>query len=97
MLTGVVLGISVEEEVASLEKKLEETKRQIFLNLSAWDRVKIARHPKRDVENGAAFGAVDLRRHTRNPAGGGLDHDLHGHSDRWRDRLREQREWYGNG
>src|SRR5258705_654718 len=41
------LGISVEEEVASLEKKLEETRRQIFSNLSAWDRIKIARHPKR--------------------------------------------------
>src|SRR6516225_12263304 len=41
------LGISVEEEVALIEKKLEETKRQIFLNLSAWDRIKIARHPKR--------------------------------------------------
>jgi acetyl-CoA carboxylase carboxyl transferase subunit alpha len=41
------LGISVEEEVAQIEKKLEETKRQIFLNLSAWDRIKIARHPKR--------------------------------------------------
>jgi acetyl-CoA carboxylase carboxyl transferase subunit alpha len=41
------LGISVEQEVALIEKKLEETKRQIFLNLSAWDRIKIARHPKR--------------------------------------------------
>ncbi len=41
------LGISVEEEVSLIEKKLEETKRQIFLNLSAWDRIKIARHPKR--------------------------------------------------
>jgi acetyl-CoA carboxylase carboxyl transferase subunit alpha len=41
------LGISVEEEVALIEKKLEETKRQIFLHLSAWDRIKIARHPKR--------------------------------------------------
>src|SRR3974390_57141 len=41
------LDISVDEEVALIEKKLEETKRQIFLNLSAWDRVKIARHPKR--------------------------------------------------
>ena len=30
-----------------LEKKVEELKRQIFENLSAWDRVKIARHPKR--------------------------------------------------
>src|SRR6476660_7801973 len=41
------LGISFEEEVAQIEKKLAETKRQIFLNLSAWDRIKIARHPKR--------------------------------------------------
>src|SRR4051812_44724560 len=41
------LGISFEEEVSLMEKKLEETKRQIFTNLSAWDRVKIARHPKR--------------------------------------------------
>src|SRR5438874_1609363 len=41
------LGISFEEEVSLLEKKLEETKRQIFSNLSAWDRIKIARHPKR--------------------------------------------------
>src|SRR5438067_5876395 len=41
------LGISVDEEVALMQKKLEETRRQIFSNLSAWDRIKIARHPKR--------------------------------------------------
>jgi acetyl-CoA carboxylase carboxyl transferase subunit alpha len=41
------LGISAEEEIASLERKLEERKREIFSNLSAWDRIKIARHPKR--------------------------------------------------
>src|SRR5204862_6111953 len=41
------LDISFEEEVAVIEKKLEETRRQIFSNLSAWDRIKIARHPKR--------------------------------------------------
>ena len=41
------LGVSFEEEVATIEKKIEETKRQIFSNLSAWDRIKIARHPKR--------------------------------------------------
>jgi acetyl-CoA carboxylase carboxyl transferase subunit alpha len=41
------LGISFEEEVSIIEKKIDETKRQIFLNLSAWDRIKIARHPKR--------------------------------------------------
>ena len=41
------LDISFEEEVGLIQKKLEETKRQIFANLSAWDRIKIARHPKR--------------------------------------------------
>ena len=41
------LDISFDEEVALIEKKIEETKRQIFSNLSAWDRIKIARHPKR--------------------------------------------------
>jgi len=41
------INISFEEEVALIEKKIEETKRQIFSNLSAWDRIKIARHPKR--------------------------------------------------
>jgi acetyl-CoA carboxylase carboxyl transferase subunit alpha len=41
------LGISFKEEVALIEKKLEDTKRHIFSNLSAWDRIKIARHPKR--------------------------------------------------
>src|SRR5690242_20125849 len=41
------LGISFKEEVAQIEKKLEDTKRHIFSNLSAWDRIKIARHPKR--------------------------------------------------
>jgi acetyl-CoA carboxylase carboxyl transferase subunit alpha len=41
------LDISVEDEVARIRAKLEDTKRQIFLNLSAWDRIKIARHPKR--------------------------------------------------
>ena len=41
------MGIQFEEEIANIEKKIEETKRQIFAQLSPWDRVKIARHPKR--------------------------------------------------
>jgi acetyl-CoA carboxylase carboxyl transferase subunit alpha len=44
---GNPLGVSFEEEVALIEKKLEDTRKQIFANLSAWDRIKIARHPKR--------------------------------------------------
>ena len=41
------LDISLEEEVRQIEKKIEETRRQIFSNLGAWQRVQLARHPKR--------------------------------------------------
>jgi acetyl-CoA carboxylase carboxyl transferase subunit alpha len=41
------LGISFEDEIQMIEKKLEETRRQIFLNLTPWQRVQLARHPKR--------------------------------------------------
>jgi acetyl-CoA carboxylase carboxyl transferase subunit alpha len=41
------MDVSFEEAVASMEKMIEERRREIFLNATAWDRVKIARHPKR--------------------------------------------------
>jgi len=41
------LDISFEKEIQLIEKKLEETRRQIFSNLTAWQRVQLARHPKR--------------------------------------------------
>jgi acetyl-CoA carboxylase carboxyl transferase subunit alpha len=41
------LGISFDEELKLIEKKLEETARNIFLNLTPWQRVQLARHPKR--------------------------------------------------
>src|SRR5262245_39485877 len=41
------LGVSFEEEIAQIEKKLTETRKQIFSNLTAWQRVQLARHPKR--------------------------------------------------
>ena len=41
------LGISFEEEIAQIEKKIEETRRSIYSNLSAWQRVQMARHPRR--------------------------------------------------
>ncbi|MGD1083503.1 MAG: acetyl-CoA carboxylase carboxyltransferase subunit alpha [Verrucomicrobiota bacterium] len=40
-------GVSFKEEIAAIEKKIADTRRQIFADLGAWDRVKIARHPKR--------------------------------------------------
>src|SRR5271154_2636229 len=41
------LGVSFEEEIQLIEKKLADTRRHIFSNLTAWQRVQIARHPKR--------------------------------------------------
>jgi acetyl-CoA carboxylase carboxyl transferase subunit alpha len=40
-------GISLEAEIAQIEKKIEETKRSIFTDLSPWQRVQLARHPRR--------------------------------------------------
>ncbi len=41
------LGISFDEELKLIEKKLEDTARNIFLNLTPWQRIQLARHPKR--------------------------------------------------
>ena len=39
--------INFEEEIAQIEKKLAETLRETYSNLTAWQRVQLARHPKR--------------------------------------------------
>jgi len=41
------MGISLEEEIQQIEVKLEETRRQIYANLTPWQRIQLARHPKR--------------------------------------------------
>src|SRR3954452_2269534 len=41
------LGVSFEEEIQKIEAKIAETRKQIFSNLTAWQRVQLARHPKR--------------------------------------------------
>ena len=40
-------SLDVSEEIATIEKKLEKTKQEIYTNLTAWQRVQIARHTKR--------------------------------------------------
>jgi acetyl-CoA carboxylase carboxyl transferase subunit alpha len=40
-------GINLEEEIKQIEAKIEEERRRIFSDLSAWQRVQLARHPKR--------------------------------------------------
>ena len=41
------LGISWEEEIRLLEGKIQEAQRQIYSNLTPWQRVQLARHPRR--------------------------------------------------
>ncbi len=41
------MGLRLDEEVAMIEKKIEATRKQVYTNLTAWQRVQLARHPKR--------------------------------------------------
>src|SRR6186713_3663772 len=41
------LGVNFEDEIATIERKIAETRKQIFSNLTAWQRVQLARHPRR--------------------------------------------------
>jgi acetyl-CoA carboxylase carboxyl transferase subunit alpha len=43
------LELSLEEEIAQIERKLADTRREIFANLTAWQRVQLARHPRRPL------------------------------------------------
>lgn len=40
-------GVDMKEDISRLEKKAKELKTQIFNNLSRWQKVQLARHPKR--------------------------------------------------
>ena len=41
------LGVNFDEEIANIERKIAETRKEIFTNLTAWQRVQLARHPRR--------------------------------------------------
>lgn len=41
------LDVSFEEEIAQMERKIDETRKQVFSNLTPWQRIQLARHPKR--------------------------------------------------
>lgn len=40
-------NIDIAVQIESLEKRLEEEKRRVFSNLTAWQRIQLARHPLR--------------------------------------------------
>jgi acetyl-CoA carboxylase carboxyl transferase subunit alpha len=41
------MDVNFEAEIKLIEEKIAETRKQIFSNLNAWQRVQMARHPKR--------------------------------------------------
>ena len=41
------LNLGIDGEIRQMEAKIEETRREIFTNLTGWQRVQLARHPKR--------------------------------------------------
>ena len=45
--TGIKTGMDVTEAVQKLEEKLTNEKKILYENLSRWERVQLARHPKR--------------------------------------------------
>jgi acetyl-CoA carboxylase carboxyl transferase subunit alpha len=47
MVIGDESEIDVSETCKQIEKKLEETKKEIYKNLTAWQRVQLSRHPNR--------------------------------------------------
>ena len=45
--TGIKTGMDVSEGVEKLENQLSQKKQKIYANLNRWERVQLARHPKR--------------------------------------------------
>ena len=40
-------NVDLHDQIAEMEKTVEETKQRVYTNLSAWQRVQLARHPMR--------------------------------------------------
>lgn len=40
-------GIDLSEEISTLEKKANSMKKEIYANLSPWEKIQLARHPQR--------------------------------------------------
>ena len=43
------ISISLDVEIQQIEQKIEEERKRIFSNLTPWQRVQLARHPKRPL------------------------------------------------
>ena len=49
--TGIKTGMDVSDGVRHLEDQLTEVKKNIYSNLNRWERVQLARHPKRQYSS----------------------------------------------
>jgi len=47
MIIGEESEVDVTQTCSQIEKKLEDTRKDIYKNLSAWQRVQLSRHPNR--------------------------------------------------
>ncbi|MDB9795722.1 acetyl-CoA carboxylase carboxyl transferase subunit alpha, partial [Flavobacteriaceae bacterium] len=47
VIIGEESDVDVSETCKQIEKKLQETKKDIYKNLTAWQRVQLSRHPNR--------------------------------------------------
>ena len=55
--------IDLTHELQEMERKIRETRRRVFENLTPWDEVQLARHPQRPPRGG--FDPGDARLHRR--------------------------------
>ncbi|MDK3159920.1 acetyl-CoA carboxylase carboxyltransferase subunit alpha [Kamptonema cortianum] len=52
-------NLDFSDEIGSLERKIEETKKEIYQNLTPWQRVQIARHNKRPYALDYIYSVLD--------------------------------------
>lgn len=63
-MRGLGESVDLSVEIASMEEKVEELRREIYSNLTRWQKVQLARHPERpytlDYINGMTTGFLEL-------------------------------------
>ena len=60
--------LDIGDEIRQLEEKIEAKKRELYSNLSAWQRVQLARHPQRPYSLDYINKTQRLFRTARRPA-----------------------------
>ena len=58
--TAINTGVDVSDGIIDLQAQLREQKKNIYSNLSRWQRVQLARHPKRPHSSDFIYGICDF-------------------------------------